>query len=163
MRTTASVAMVILSLGAACQRPTAAPDPGAAKAALEAASRQYEELGKTKDLNAFLSYYSADASMYPPAGPTATGLDAIRAVGSAFLADPAFAGTFRPVATEVSADGSMGYTLTDAELTVTGPDKKPVTERLRDFHVWRRQADGTWKIVVDIWNAQPPATPSAKP
>jgi ketosteroid isomerase-like protein len=110
-----------------------------------------------KDRAAFEAFYSADAVMYPPGDATITGLDGIGKLAAAFWADPAFAGTFTPVNVEVSVDGSMGFTLNTAALTSTGPNKKPVTERIRDFHVWRRAPDGAWKLVVDIWNAEPAA------
>ena len=50
----------------------------------------------------------------------------------------------------------MGYSMSEATMTLSGPDGGPVTEHVRDFYVWRRQADGSWKVVVDIWNAAPP-------
>lgn len=28
---------------------------------------------------------------------------------------------------------------------------------VRDFHVWKKQADGSWKVAVDIWNSGLPA------
>lgn len=109
-----------------------------------------------------MGLYAADAVMYPPEVAPVSGLDAIGKFVDGFLADPTFSGTFQPLEVQVSADGTMGYTLNAATLTYTGPDKRLVTERLRDFHVWRRQADGTWRLVVDIWNAEPPAVPAAK-
>ena len=54
----------------------------------------------------------------------------------------------------------MGYTLNAADLSYTGPDGKPLTEHLRDFHLWRKQPDGSWKLSIDIWNAEPPAAPA---
>ncbi len=164
MRSTVVVTIAGLWAAAACQRQQQpAVDSAAAKAALQATDRQYAELAKTKNLDAFVAFYTSDATMYPPGSAAATGLDAIRAVGNSFLSDPAFAGTFRAVTADVSSSGDLGYTLDAAELTATGPDGKPATERLRDFHLWRRQADGSWKIVVDIWNAEaPPPAATAK-
>lgn len=49
----------------------------------------------------------------------------------------------------------MGYTYGTANITITGPDGNPMTEGIRDFHLWKRQADGSWRIVVDIWNIAP--------
>jgi ketosteroid isomerase-like protein len=36
---------------------------------------------------------------------------------------------------------------------------KPTTETIKGLHVLRRQTDGSWKIIQDIWNndAPPPA------
>jgi uncharacterized protein (TIGR02246 family) len=158
MRTHLVVATAALGLWTACQRQPAPPDIGAAKAALEAADRQYAEATLGKNLDAFMGFYTTDASMHPATYPTASGQDAIRAVASSFFQDPAFAGTINSELVEVSADGTTGHTFSTGELTATGPDGKPIKEQLRDFHLWRRQADGSWKIVLDIWNlVAPPA------
>jgi ketosteroid isomerase-like protein len=98
--------------------------------------------------------------MYPPAAATVTGLEAIGNFVDGFLRDPAFTAAFRPLVVDVSTDGTMGFTLNAAELSYTGPDGKPLTEHLRDFHLWRKQPDGSWKLSIDIWNAEPPAAPA---
>lgn len=102
-----------------------------------------------------MALYEPGATMYPPAQAAARGTEAIRGLIDAFLRDPAFAITFTPVAVDVSTDGEMGYTLNTAVITATGLDGKPATERIRDFQLWRKQADGSWKIVVDLWNDEP--------
>ena len=160
MRTHFLVVIPALVLSTACQRQPAPPDVGAAKAALETADRQYSEATLGKNLDAFIGFYTADASMHAATIPTATGQDAIRAVASSFFQDPAFAGTINSELVEVSADGSTGYTFNTGVLTATGPDGKPMKEQLRDFHLWRRQADGSWKIVLDIWNLVAPPAPT---
>ena len=161
MRRHLVLATVATGWWTACQSQPALPDVGAAKAALETADRQYADATLGKNLDAFIAFYSADASMHPATFPTATGHDAIRAVASSFFQDPAFAGTINSELIEVSADGATGYTFSTGELTATGQDGKPMREQLRDFHLWRRQADGSWKIVLDIWNlVAPPAAPS---
>lgn len=35
--------------------------------------------------------------------------------------------------------------------STTGIDGDPVIQQLRDFHLWRKEADGVWRIVEDIW------------
>jgi len=63
------------------------------------------------------------------------------------------------VEVEVGDGGDLGYTLNQFVITFTGSEGQPVTEQGRDFHVWRRQADGAWKVVIDIWNSDQPACP----
>jgi uncharacterized protein (TIGR02246 family) len=154
------IATTLAWLGSACQPQATPPDLEAIKGALATADRQYVETTTAKNLDAFVGFYAADGAMYPPGAPVAIGHEAIRAVANSFFQDSAFTGTFHPGTVEVSADGTMGYTFSTADLTITGPDGKPMQERVRDFHLWRRQADGSWKIVLDIWNAEPPATPA---
>ena len=60
---------------------------------------------------------------------------------------------------EVSRGGDLGYTLGDAVLSFERPDGEPVTQRVREFHLWKKQDDGSWQIVIDIWNSgTPPPT-----
>jgi uncharacterized protein (TIGR02246 family) len=154
MRRSIVPTLLIVALAAACApRPA---DLEAARAALRAADSGYSQVAVAKNVDAFVALYEAGATMYPPGEATAQGTDAIRAVVETFLKDPAFAVTFTPVVVDVAAGGDLGYTLNTAAITATGPDGKPATERIRDFHVWRKQADGSWKIVIDIWNAEPP-------
>lgn len=140
-----------------------APDLEEARASLRDADALYGKAGMAKNQADFLAFYASDAVAYPPGAGTVSGHAAISAFLDAVFKDTAFAATFQPAAVDVSADGSMGTTLAIADITTTGPDGKPVTEHVRDFHVWRRQPDGSWKLTVDIWNAQPsPAANSPK-
>jgi len=133
-----------------------ATDLEGARTSLREADARYGKAGMAKNQVDFLDFYASDAVVYPPGASTVSGLPAISAFMDAVFKDTAFAASFQPAAVDVSADGSMGTTLAIADLTTTGPDGKPVTEHLRDFHVWRRQPDGSWKLSVDIWNAAPP-------
>ena len=147
---------VALVAGFACT-PAPAPitDTGAALAALREADAGYARAGTARDLGAFMAYYAPDAAVHPPGEPPVTGVEAIRAYLGRYFQDSAFAVSMQPVTAGISEDGTMGYTLSGAELRATGPDGKPVTERIRDFHVWKKQPDGSWKLAVDIWNAVP--------
>lgn len=153
------IIVVVCTIAFACARPPAVDTVGALLA-LRQADSAYTRAGAAKDRAAFVGLYAPDAIMYPPAEASVTGLDAIGKFVDTFLKDSAFAAVFTPVAVDVSTDGTMGYTLNAADLSYTGPQGKPVTEHIRDLHVWRKQADGSWKLLIDIWNAQPPATPT---
>jgi ketosteroid isomerase-like protein len=130
-------------------------DTAAAQNSLREADAAYSRAGNSRDLEGFVAHYAPEAVGYPPNEPTVTGTDSIRAYLGRFFQDTAFAATFQPVSLEVSSDGTMGYSLNTVELRVTGPEGKPVTERIRDLHVWRKQADGSWKLVIDLWNVAP--------
>ena len=151
----------LLALAVACSQP-APVNTDAALASLRQADSAYTRAGAAKDRAAFVGAYATDGVIYPPEAPTVSGADAIGKFVDGFLADPAFVVVFRPIDIQVSADGTMGYTLNSGDLTYTGPDKKPITEHVRDFHVWRRQADGSWKLSIDIWNPEPPAAGAEK-
>ena len=60
---------------------------------------------------------------------------------------------------EVSRGGDLGYTRGTYVLTATDPaSKKVATEKGRFVAVFRKQADGSWKAVQDINNAETSAT-----
>jgi ketosteroid isomerase-like protein len=40
-------------------------------------------------------------------------------------------------------------------MTMNDSTGKPVTQHNKAVTIWRKQADGTWKNVVDMWNANP--------
>ena len=134
----------------------------AARASLRQADSAYTRAGVSKDRNALIALYAPDAVMYPTGEATATGVAAIGKFADDALKDPKFSIAFKPISVEVSSDGTMGYTLNDADVTATGPNGKPMTQHIRDFHVWRKQPDGTWKLAVDISSEQPPASPAKK-
>ena len=144
-----------------CSRQTSV-DVAAERAALRDADNRYSQNGSAKAADAFLGLYASDAAMYVPEGPIVKGLDSIRSFLDPIFKDPAFVIKFTPVTVEVSQGGDIGYTLNFVQLTSTGPNSKPMTEHVRDFHLWRKQVDGSWKVVVDIWNAEPPTTVSSK-
>jgi ketosteroid isomerase-like protein len=43
-------------------------------------------------------------------------------------------------------------------MRMKAPDGSPIEEIFRGVTIWRRQADGSWKNVVDISNSPPVVT-----
>lgn len=155
------VLLTILAGAAACAPEAPSVDLDAERAALREADHRYSELATAKDAEAVSALYTLDATIYPPGGATVRGLDGVRAFAAEFTAVPGLSLSFRPIVSEVSRDGDMGYTVNLVEITVLDEAGNPVTELTRDLHIWRKQADGSWKVAVDIWNTEPAsATPS---
>jgi ketosteroid isomerase-like protein len=53
----------------------------------------------------------------------------------------------------VSSAGDLGYTTGSYEVTVNDAKGNPVTSRGKVVVVWKKQPDGSWKAVLDIWNS----------
>ena len=49
----------------------------------------------------------------------------------------------------------MGYTVATNRVTVPGIDGALVTVTGKAVTVWRKEPDGAWRCVLDIWNADP--------
>jgi len=57
----------------------------------------------------------------------------------------------------VAQSGELAYLSGTYELTLNDASGKPVKDRGKYVEVWKKQADGTWKATVDIWNSDLPA------
>src|SRR5207244_3139184 len=115
--------------------------------------------GMTKSLDQFMSYYAPDATVYPPGMPVANGPAAIRAVLMPMAQLPGFALQWSPTKANMTASGDLGYTAGSYALTVNDPTGKPAIERGKYIAIWKKQADGTWTVLEDIFN---PDTPPPK-
>jgi len=148
-----------LVAGTACA-PTV--DTASEQAALRRADSAYSAAAQSKNVDAIVDLYTNDAVMYPPNEPTVSGITGVRQYATNMLNTPGLSVTFTRVDVQVSPGGRMGYTINTARVSMTDPSGAPVSEELRDFHVWRKETDGRWKVVVDIWNSPtPPAPPPA--
>jgi ketosteroid isomerase-like protein len=144
----AAALLSLLAIGA-CAR---GPDLEAERELLREADALYVTTANAGDVSGLTALYATDATRYPPNGHPGTGLDAMRAFAEGIASTPGFHLSPELLEMDVAEGGDMGYTLNLLELTVTGADGSPATQYLRDFHVWRKEADGEWRIVVDIWH-----------
>ncbi len=149
------IAAGILAVTASCAPQVPSVDLEAERTALREADSRYTQLATAMDAEGVSGLYAVDATMYPPDGATVSGLDGVREFVAELLSVPGLTVSFRPLVIEVSRDGDMGYTINAVEITIPDEAGNPVTELGRDFHLWRKQQDGSWKVVVDIWNVEP--------
>ena len=61
-------------------------------------------------------------------------------------------------AVEVSRGGDIAYTSYEFEFVFTDSDGKTATVKGKDLSVFRKQADGSWKLARDMWSANREAT-----
>jgi uncharacterized protein (TIGR02246 family) len=111
-----------------------------------------------KDPAQFASYYAEDALVLSPNMPLIAGKNKIQAGLTTLMADPNFALTFHSTRVEASKGGDMVYTIGAYSRTVSDPkSKQPVTDKGNYLTVWKKQADGNWKVVTDMDNSELPA------
>ncbi|MBZ5621275.1 MAG: DUF4440 domain-containing protein [Acidobacteriia bacterium] len=112
-----------------------------------------------KDADRIAAHYTDNGNVMIPNSPMMTGKDAIGKAMKDALADPNWSLALQPVEVEVSRGGDLGYTRGTYVLTATDPSsKKAVTEKGRFVTIFRKEADGSWKAVQEISNAEAPAT-----
>jgi len=61
---------------------------------------------------------------------------------------------------DVTLGGDLAVETGTFSMTTTMKNAKPTTEQGEYLTVWKRQTDGSWKIIRDINNADPVATPA---
>ncbi len=150
--TTRSVGLVCLLLVTSfgCAKKA---DVEAERAALRQADTDWAATLAAKDVEAFVGYFAPDAVVLAPHLPAMTGTDAIREWATTSMNFPGFAVTWTVTSAEVAASGDMGYTLGDFTFHVEF-DGTPLDDRGKYATIWKKQADGSWKVVVDAFNSE---------
>ena len=123
------------------------PNPGASvQDALEHAADQFVDAFNRGDAIGVAALYAVDAKILPPGSDVIAGRDAIEAFWTAGLTSgPA---TLFLEELEMDYNGDLAYKVGRYRLTSGGN----VLEAGKYTEVWKKQADGSWKIAVDIWN-----------
>jgi uncharacterized protein (TIGR02246 family) len=112
----------------------------------EEVAQLWAESFSAGDLEALVELYEADATLVPQPGEVVTGVGAIREVLSALLAmNP----TFNLEVRKVLHTGDIALSFADWTLSGTGPDGEAIEMAAQTSDVLRRQADGTWRFVID--------------
>ena len=102
-------------------------------------------------LDGTMSFYLDDAILLPPNSPIAIGKEAIREA-SAQIASPGFSVTWRPMKIEVAQSGEVGYAIGTFEGTSVDSAGNPVPVKGKYVEIWNKQADGSWKVAVDMFS-----------
>jgi uncharacterized protein (TIGR02246 family) len=156
----AGAAACVLACGCGQQAP---PDTRAAEeTTLRALNDQWSKTAGAKDLEGTVAYYSDDASVFPPNAPLASGKQAIHAVWADLIAS-ASAISWQTDKVEVARSGDLAYLTGTYQTTAKDPKAQPVNDTGKFVEVWKKQADGKWKTVADIFNSDVPAPAPAPP
>ena len=118
---------------------------------------QWLNAAQAKDVDTVLSFFADDASQLPPNTPIIIGIEAIRARQSEAFSRPGFAMSWQTTKVEVSRSGDLAYSYGPLQTTVDDAEGNPVTDKGKWVTVWKKQPDGTWKVVIDILNSDGPA------
>jgi uncharacterized protein (TIGR02246 family) len=118
---------------------------------------EWSEAAQSRDIDRVVSYWADDATVLPPGGPPIVGKAAIRDFVAKSFENPSFRISWKTNDVVVSEGGDLAYGIGTNRVNVTAPDGTPITVDGKAVTIWRREKDGSWKCVVDIWNDAPPA------
>ncbi len=102
----------------------------------------------------YMSYYAEDAVELPNGAAPIVGKANI-AKGMGFLDDKNNRLTWAAMGADISSSGDLGYTWGDFEFLGKDKDGIQHVEHGKYITVWKKQADGNWKVAVDMGNAGP--------
>jgi uncharacterized protein (TIGR02246 family) len=132
------------------------------ESAIRATDAQWLATVKTRDAEKSASFWSDDATIFAPNAAPIIGKQAIRAYVAGAFASPDFSIDWKTDKVVVAASGDMAYGTGTDVMTFKTPDNKLHTEHTNGVVVWKKQADGSWKAAIDIWNADAPPADAAK-
>ncbi len=130
-----------------------AADMDAQAKALAKLDDDWSKAAATKDADRVASFYAEDAIAYPPNEAVAIGRPAAKKVWAAYFSDPTFTISWKADHAGVSKSGDLGFTAGAYEDSYRGTDGKVVTEKGKFLCTWKKQKDGTWKAIHDMWNS----------
>ena len=147
------VSLALVGLVLACSQasqPPAQPqadNPAAVEAMIRGNDSAFAKAAAAKNADQIAAFYADSAVLLGPGAPIANGKAAIRAAWAAFAGLPGFALTFGPDKVDVSGD--RAFEVGHYELTANDKSGKPQTTKAKYVTVWGKQADGSWKLLVD--------------
>ncbi len=140
-----------------------APPPDTREADAKTVRELEASMGKdfaAKDVDKLVAVYADDASVSLTNMPIIKGKEAIRGALKAMLVDMMGELQFEVAKVEVSKGGDFAYTQgTYSSKTMDPATKKMMAEKGKYVTVYKKMADGSWKIATDINNPDAPAVP----
>lgn len=156
--------LFLLAFATACQTQATGDTRAADEAALRKLDDEWSKAaGSSRDVEKTVSYYSDDALVMPPNIPTLTGKEPIRALWKSMLGSPSFSGGWQATKVEVARSGDMAYVSGNYEFKESDAGGKPITDKGKYLEIWKKQADGNWKCVADMFNSDLPSVPTETP
>jgi ketosteroid isomerase-like protein len=156
-RRAAMVVLVFVSLLAPLFSATtaAAPEDSTLVALAKIREAWVEDL-RTKQLEPILKFYAADAAFLQPSGERLTGSAALRTLFQSIMAT--FNSDLTLHSRNLEASGDLAYDSGDFEETVTTiASGAKITSKGSYIIIYKRQSDGSWRIVQHVWTGMPPA------
>ena len=157
-------ALAALSVGACTKGAEAAADTAKITESIKAQEAQWEKDYAAKDINALAGHYADDAALAGPGDPVATNDSERRKLLQGFVTDPNLKLAFSSDRVEVAQSGDLASSRGHYSMTMTDKaTNKPVDSTGTYLTVYKKQDDGSWKVVADYIVPGPPAAaPAAK-
>ena len=157
--TCASLGLILFLSG--CGQQTQQDSRAADESAVKETDEQWSKTALANDLDGTVAYYTDDASVLPPNALIATGKQAIRAVWVSLL-NPHVTVSWQVTKADAAHSGELAYVTGVYQVSAKDAEGKAMEDRGKLVEVWKKQADGKWKVVTDIFNSDVPVPAPAE-
>ena len=154
IRSTAT--LILLVIISSCSDPSVDQEAEAEK--IMELSREWAKTAQSSDLEKTLSYWAKDAIVMSPGQPATIGHEELRKMLEHSGEIPGFEINWEPKSAFVSKSGDMGYAIGVNSVTMQDSLENKITMFNKSVEIWKKQDDGSWKCVVDIFNSDPSVT-----
>src|SRR5215510_10823464 len=125
---------------------------GDSEKAVRDADEQWSKVAAAKDLDKTVSFYADGAVVLPPNQAAITTKGGIRNLWKGFL-DSLTDINWKTTRVETAKSGDMAYLIGTYEMTM----KDGTKDKGKYCEVWKKQADGKWKVSADMFSSDLPA------
>jgi ketosteroid isomerase-like protein len=129
-------------------------DVSAIEDSLMEADRNFAIATAEQGVDGWVAYFAEDGAMITARRGEVVGHDAIREIMTPVLADTAPRLLWEPIRAEVGAGGDLGYTVGTSR-RVARDSAETLLGTGNYLTVWRRQANGWWRVERDIGTYTP--------
>ncbi len=115
-------------------------------------AREFAAAFNRGDMATVASFYAENAKVMPPGSEVVQGRQAIEQFWRGAQEQMGVKEVTLNVQ-EVEASGDIAYEVGTATLKIEPPGGQATTAPFKYLVAWKRQADGAWRLAVDIWNS----------
>ncbi len=121
------------------------------------ADREFARATAEKGVEGFAAFLAEDVVLLNGGAPIIYGRQGAIDMWSGLLTDPGASITWEPTMAVLAESGELGYTVGQYIMILTGENGERSVEKGKYVTIWRKQADGSWKVVLDGGNPDGPA------
>ncbi|WP_186757077.1 YybH family protein [Echinicola salinicaeni] len=156
MKGLSNILLIVILLFFSCGAPEETKEEMKMEAENSLRQADLDWSASVKDFDAFIGFFENDAVMLMSNAPAFNGVDEIRANMEGPLSEEGFSIEWVPSHVEVANSGDLGYTIGTYSMTMEDSTGMSMVENGKYLTVWKKQADGTWKVAADMGNSNEP-------
>jgi uncharacterized protein (TIGR02246 family) len=167
MRTPVSLLALLIAAAVGCAPRSDAPadsaaaastsgaDEAAVRQTVESATATFTDALQRGDTAMLGTLYADDAILMAPGAPLAQGKEAVKQTFAGMLSTMAVSNV-KLTPGQVMVSGDIAVEDGTYEMTMTPKGGKAINDKGKYLVVYKRQADGTWKVFRDVFNTDLP-------